>query len=111
MDFSKEVNYTGTRTEKISTDLISVSDKKKVTIRFADGASRFYYTGDQIAPEIIVTDINGKDISDCVTVAYGKNTGVGIGTVSINGVPEKGYYGVSTLKFTILPKWAKWIFK
>ena len=59
---------------------------------------------------LIYVDKNGNDISGNFTVEYGQNTNVGVGTITITGKLENSYCGTKVLKFTILPKWLKWIF-
>ena len=107
---ANDVNYTGTRTVIVQKTLVKTGNTKKVKTSIP-GGSKYYYTGSPIRPEVSVLDAEGNDISSCFTVVYGKNTGVGIGTVKIIGNPEKGYYGSKTLKITILPKWMQWLFK
>ena len=100
--------YTGTRSLEIQKDLIRITDTKQVKISLPK--ENRYYSGSAIRPEPVITDAEGNDISDCFTVTYGTNNKVGVGTVTITGRPDKGYYGAKTLKFTILPKWTQWIF-
>ena len=102
-------NYTGTRRTTIDLPLISAADLKQVSFRL-EAANKWYYTGTPIRPAVRIADEEGTDISDCFYVTYGANTNVGNGTVTITGKPEKGYYGTKTLRFTILPKWSKWLF-
>lgn len=102
-------DYTGLRRLTIDLPLISATDRKKVFPELVKG-SGFYYTGNQIRPEVTILDAAGKDISACFHVTYGANTNVGTGTVTITGNPEMGYYGTKTLRFTILPKWSMWLF-
>ena len=71
---------------------------------------KFYYTGSTIRPQVVITDDQGNDISACFSITYGENTKVGAGTITVTGKPDMGYYGSKTLRFTILPKWSKWIF-
>ena len=105
---AKEKLYTGTRSLVIKKEMIMTTDTKKVSISLAK--DKWYYTGNPICPNVIITDADGNDISDGFTVSYGANTKVGTGTVTITGRPDMGYLGAKTVKFTILPKWAKWIF-
>lgn len=100
--------YTGSRTLLIRKDLINAADKKQVTITLPK--ENRYYTGSPICPAVSITDPEGNDLSDCFTVTYGENTKVGSGSITITGRPDMGYYGSRTLKFTILPKWTKWLF-
>ncbi len=107
---ANEINYTGTRTVAVQKTLEKTGNTKKVKTSIPNGI-KYYYTGSPIRPDVSILDAEGNDISSCFTVVYGKNTGVGIGTVKIIGNPEKGYYGSKTLKITILPKWMQWLFK
>lgn len=107
--YAKDGNYSGSVSKKMSTDLTRTSDAKKVKITYKD-SGKFYYTGSQILPEITITDAYGNDISENFTVSYGDNTKVGLGTITITGKLENGYCDMKVLKFTILPKWMKWIF-
>lgn len=100
--------YTGSLTETVQKDLVKTSDSKKVKISLAK--ENRYYSGSAIQPIPVITDAQGEDISECFTITYGTNTKVGTGKVIITGRPEMGYYGSKTLTFTILPKWARWIF-
>ena len=102
-------NYTGSRTVSLSRDLIKASDKKQVKITLAD-TGKFYYTGQPIKPQVLITDPEGRDISAGFTVSYGANNGIGSGTILVTGRPDMGYCGSVTVKFTILPKWMKWLF-
>jgi len=104
----KGLLYTGSRSIEISKNLIKTSDSKKVRITLPK--ENRYYTGSPIQPLVTITDAEGNDISGCFHITYGENTKVGSGSITITGIPEKGYYGAKTLKFTILPRWAKWIF-
>lgn len=105
---AKGKNYTGTRIVLLPGDLTAITDTEKVSIKLAD-SNKIYFTGEQITPKIVITDSEGKDISDSVFITYDNNTSVGTGKVTITGDPEKGYYGSKTLEFRILPKWMKWI--
>ncbi len=105
---AREKLYTGTRSLVIKKDLIKATDTKKVKITLPK--ENRYYSGSSIRPEVTITDAEGKDISGCFTITYGENTKVGSGSITVTGRPDMGYYGAKTLKFTILPKWAKWIF-
>lgn len=102
-------NYTGSRTVQLSRNLIKASDKKRVITSLPEG-NKYYYTGGSITPELQITDAEGNDISQCFTVTYGTNKSVGSGTITITGRPDMGYYGTVTVKFTILPKWMRWLF-
>ena len=102
-------NYTGSRTVQLSRNLIKASDKKQVITSLPEG-NKYYYTGGSITPELQITDAEGNDISQCFTVTYGTNKSVGSGTITITGRPDMGYYGTVTVKFTILPKWMRWLF-
>lgn len=106
---AKGVNYTGSLYRTLQADLVKVTDAKSVQIAYKD-SGKYYYTGSQITPEITVTDANGNDISSNVTVTYGENTKIGQGTIIITGKLENGYCDRKVLKFTILPKWMKWMF-
>ncbi len=103
-----DLNYTGTRTLLLD-KILTKTTSKQVKIARAD-TDKLYYTGSPIRPAITITDPDGSDISDCFTITYGENTNVGVGTITVTGNPEMGYYGAKTLKFTILPKWLKWLF-
>jgi len=102
-------NYSGIRYAEVKLPQISATDKKQVFAAMVD-TGKIYYTGSQIRPAVQITDAAGADISGCFTVTYGTNTAIGTGTIQITGNPELGYYGTKTIRFTILPKWAKWIF-
>lgn len=102
-------SYTGSRAVEVRKNLVKATDKKQVLAALVSDQPR-YYTGAPIAPAVSITDPSGADISHCFTVTYGGNTNVGVGTIVITGRPEMGYYGEKTLRFPILPKWAKWIF-
>jgi putative cell wall-binding protein len=65
-------------------------------------ADSYYYTGDQICPDFVLTDTDGnvlqKDID--YTVTYGENEEAGTGTITVEGM---GYYGKSMeLEFNIV---------
>lgn len=104
-----EQNYIGSRTVSVSRNLIKATDKKQVITSLPEG-NKYYYTGDRITPAIAITDKDGNDISQGFTVAYGANQYVGSGSITLTGRPDMGYCGTVTVKFTILPKWMKWIF-
>ncbi|WP_026518027.1 leucine-rich repeat protein [Butyrivibrio sp. MC2021] len=102
-------NYSGTRYETVSANLISVKDSKKVKVTIKT-EGKFYYNGSRILPEITVTDADGNDISSYVRIDYDENIKVGKGKIYVTGKSSSGYCGRKTVTFTILPKWAEWIF-
>ena len=86
--------------QSVKDKLISVTLDEKV----------FYYTGEEICPEIKVTIKSGEDITDKVTITYENNVSVGKGKIIITGDLQDGYCGEKTVNFVILPKWMKWMF-
>lgn len=78
----------------------------------------YYYTGQQIKPTLqSVTYKDSKNTSEIALansemegylVGYGTNTKAGAANVTIYGMGKYG--GKKTIKFTIYPKWLKWIF-
>jgi len=102
-------NYTGSRSMELSKALVKATDKKQVIVSLPEG-TKYYYDGSVIRPTVHIEDKEGYDISDCFDITYGPNTNVGSGTIVLTGRPDMGYYGVNTVKFTILPKWTQWLF-
>ena len=88
-------------------ELQSVKDKS-ISVMLDEKV--FYYTGEEICPEIKVTTKNGEDITDKVTIAYENNVSVGKGRIIITGDLQDGYCGERVVNFVIMPKWMKWIF-
>lgn len=100
--------YAGSRRVELSRTMISVTDAKQVKLSLPKNI-QYYYTGSTIRPQVLITDAEGNDLTDCVRISYGTNTGIGSGTVTVTGRPELGYFGSKTLRFTILPKWMEWL--
>ena len=100
-------NYYGERYVYLPVKQQSVKDK---SISVTLDEKVFYYTGEEICPEIKVTTKNGEDITDKVTITYENNVSVGKGRIIITGDLQEGYCGEKTVSFVILPKWMKWMF-
>lgn len=107
--YARGKNYAGNKSVTMASNLIKTSNPKHVKITYKE-KQKYFYSGTQITPEVVITNASGDDISSNFTVTYGENTKVGIGTVTITGKLENGYCAEKTLKFTILPKWMQWIF-
>lgn len=80
--------------------------------------NRYYYTGQQIKPVLQSVIYQESKNAEKITLAnsetegylvrYGANTKPGNGSVTIYGTGKYG--GSKTVKFTIYPKWMKWVF-
>lgn len=100
--------YSGSRTITTSKSLVSVTSKN---IIITYDKNNLYYTGEQIVPAVTIQDKSVmSEITENFDITYGENTKLGVGTITITGKPEKGYCGQKVIKFTILPKWARWLF-
>lgn len=113
------VNYTEGTTAQgqlhIYTKKISNAD---IVLSSDTTNDKYYYTGQQITPAIqsvtyketknaqSVTLTNSE--TDGYLISYGDNTKTGSASVTIHGTGKYG--GSKTVKFTIYPKWMKWIF-
>ncbi|MBE5879213.1 MAG: VWA domain-containing protein [Lachnospiraceae bacterium] len=100
-------NYYGEKVICLPANQQSVKDK---SISVILDEKVYYYTGEEICPEITITTKMGEDITDKVTIAYENNLSVGKGKVIITGDLQEGYCGARVVNFVILPKWMKWMF-
>jgi len=100
-------NYHGEKVICLPANQQSVKDKS-VSVKL--DTKVFYYTGEEIRPEIKVTTKSGEDITDKVTITYENNVSVGKGKIIITGNLQEGYCGEKIVNFVILPKWMKWMF-
>ena len=100
-------NYHGEKVICLPANQQTVKDKS-VSVKL--DTKVFYYTGEEIRPEIKVTTKSGEDITDKVTITYANNVSVGKGKIIITGDLQDGYCGEKTVNFVILPKWMKWMF-
>ncbi|MBQ7972350.1 MAG: leucine-rich repeat protein [Lachnospiraceae bacterium] len=99
-------NYTGVVEKVINNTAVNIADADKVGISLS--GKTFYYTGEEICPEVTVT-LKDTTLPECnPVVTYESNLKVGKGTVIITGDGEN-YYGQKKVTFIILPKWAMWI--
>ncbi len=87
------------RIDKI-TVLCGAEPVSKCTVEGLDEG--FYYTGERIAPTVVVRDPDGTEMVEGIdyTVSYGENVDAGYGTVTITGMGA--YTGSADFEFKIM---------